>query len=71
MIFRQIKNLRIDKDLSQAEIANYLHVQQNTYSRYETGASPIPVDLLIELALFHEKSLDYIVELDAIKRSRR
>lgn len=71
MIFRQIKNLRVDKDLSQTEVANYLHVRQNTYSRYETGASPIPVDLLIELALFHGTSLDYLVEFDAIKRDRR
>ena len=31
----RIKDLREDNDLTQADVAKYLHVKQNTYSQYE------------------------------------
>ena len=37
MIYPNIRNLREDHDKTQAEIANYLHVKQTTYSKYELG----------------------------------
>ena len=33
----RIRDLREDSDLSQKEIAKFLHVSQATYSRYENG----------------------------------
>ena len=43
----KLKDLREDSDLTQAEIANYLHIKQNTYSQYENGQRQLPVDILI------------------------
>ena len=35
--YPKIRELREDKDMSQKEMADILHVSQATYSRYERG----------------------------------
>lgn len=57
----RIKELREDSDITQAVLANYLHIKQNTYSQYENGQRQIPLELLIMLAEFYDTSIDYIV----------
>ena len=59
----RIKELREDNDLSQKEIAEYLHVKQNTYSQYENGQRQLPISCLIALAEFYKTSTDYILGL--------
>lgn len=59
----RLKDIREDLDITQKEIANYLHVKQNTYSQYENGQRQLPVDMLILLALYFHTSADYILEL--------
>ena len=59
----RLRDLREDRDLTQAEVASYLCVTQNTYSQYETGARQLPIDLLIRLAQYYGVSTDYILEL--------
>ena len=56
----RIRALREDKDLTQAQIAQLLHIGQKTYSDYELGKTRIPVDSLIVLARFYNVSMDYI-----------
>ena len=63
----RLKDLREDSDLTQATLANYLHIKQNTYSQYENGQRQIPLDFLIALAHYYGTSLDYIVGLTDIK----
>ena len=58
----RLRDLREDRDLTQAEVASYLCVKQNTYSQYETGARQLPIDLLIRLAQYYGVSTDYILE---------
>lgn len=55
--------LRINSGFTQAAIAEKLHVRQNTYSQYENGVRDIPIELLKELALIYETSIDYMVGL--------
>ena len=38
MYFQRLKDVRDDKDLSQAEVAGLLNIRQTVYSRYERGA---------------------------------
>lgn len=57
----RIKDLREDNDLTQQQIADYLHIKQNTYSQYETGHRQLPVDVLIALAHFYKTSTDYLL----------
>ncbi len=56
----RIKELREDSDLTQEEIASYLHIKQNTYSQYENGQRQLPLECLIALAKFYKTSTDYI-----------
>ena len=59
----RIKDLREDADLTQSEIADYLHVRQNTYSQYENGQRQLPLEFLVALARFYNTSTDYILGL--------
>ena len=59
----RIRDMREDRDLTQQDIADYLFMRQNTYSQYETGRSPIPIEAIIRLAEFYGTSVDYLLEL--------
>lgn len=59
--YERIRNLRIDRDLTQSTVAQMLGIKQNTYSQYETGVLRYPIDVLIKLALFYDTSIDYLV----------
>lgn len=61
MRFENIRNLRIDKGLTQKQIAEYLGVSQNTYSQYEIGVLNYPIDALLKLADFYNVSIDYLL----------
>ena len=47
MIFRRIRELREDRDLTQTALADYLGVRQTTYSKNEQGRIEVPVEVLI------------------------
>ena len=59
----RIKDLREDSNLTQKDVAEYLHVRQNTYSQYENEQRQLPISALIALARFYKTSTDYILEL--------
>ena len=59
----RLRELREDNDLTQKELADYLHIQQNTYSQYETGTRQLPLEALIQLALYYHTSTDYLLGL--------
>lgn len=58
-----LRHMREDSDTSQIQLAEYLKIDQRTYSNYETGKREIPVHLLIRLAQYYGVSLDYLVGL--------
>ena len=58
-----IRDLREDHDLTQQKVADFLHVAQRTYSQYELGNLPLPIECLIKLCEFYHKSADYILGL--------
>ncbi|QWU18490.1 helix-turn-helix domain-containing protein [Paenibacillus sophorae] len=45
-MYKNIRDLREDKDLTQQELANILRITQATYSRYESGELDIPTAVL-------------------------
>ena len=59
----RLKDIREDKDITQTQVAAYLHIRQNTYSQYENGQRGLPVDVLAKLAIYFETSCDYILGL--------
>ncbi len=61
--YERIRDLRIDRGLTQADIGKLLHVSQNTYSQYEIGEIRYPLDAVITLAKYYNVSVDYLVGL--------
>ena len=61
MVYKRIRDLREDHDLTQKEIANALNCSQQAYSNYELGQRDIPTDILIRLSAFYLVSVDYIL----------
>lgn len=59
----RLKDLREDADITQGELAEYLHIKQNTYSQYENGQRQLPIPVLIQLAKYYKTSTDYILGL--------
>lgn len=59
----RLRDLREDRDLYQRDIAKFLNIKQQQYSRYETDENEISVTLLKQLALFYDTSTDYILRL--------
>ena len=64
----RLKDLREDSDLKQKDIADYLHIKQNTYSQYENGQRQLPIDVLIRLSEYYNVSTDYILGLSDKKQ---
>ena len=62
-MYQRIRDLREDKDLTQAEMAQILYCSQQVYSNYELGQRDIPTDILIKLSRFYKVSTDYILGL--------
>ena len=58
----RLRDLRDDKDLTQQNVADYLHINQRTYSRYENDQR-----ILSALADFYDTSVDYLLERTDIK----
>lgn len=61
MVFENIRNLREDCDKKQKELADYLHIKQTTYSKYELGKINIPIEIFIKLADYYDVSVDYLL----------
>ena len=59
--YGRIRDLREDKDLTQAQMGQILSCSQRVYSNYERGDIDIPTQVLIKLADFHNVSVDYLL----------
>ena len=70
-MYRRLRDLREDHDLTQTEVAKMLGMSQTGYSKYETGENDIPTDVLIKLAKFYNTSIDYLLgQTDSKKRHK-
>lgn len=60
-MYRHIRDLREDNDLTQKQLADILGMSQTGYSKYKTGENDIPTQVLIKLADFYKTSTDYLL----------
>ena len=60
-MYKRIRDLREDHDLTQKRLSEVLKCSQQVYSNYELGQRDIPTEILIKLALFYNVSTDYIL----------
>ena len=57
----RLRELREENSMSQAEMAKLLECSQQTYSRYESHTTEIPLESLIFLADYYNTSVDYLL----------
>ncbi|MBC1227584.1 helix-turn-helix transcriptional regulator [Listeria booriae] len=68
MIYRNIRAIREDNDITQAQMAAYLNISQNTYSQYETGKIEWTASTLIQIADYFDVSVDYLLDRTSKKK---
>ena len=56
-----IKDIRVRKGLTQAEVASALGVSSVVYSRYETGSRQPSIDMLVQMADIFGVTVDYLL----------
>lgn len=59
----RLRNIREDRDLTQAEIGKLLNKSQQGYSHIESGRAELKIDDLVTLCRFYNLSADYIIGL--------
>lgn len=60
--YPRLRDLREDRDLTQAAVGELLGTTQQQYYKYEKGIQEIPVHHLITLADFYHVSVDYLLD---------
>ena len=61
----KLKDIRLEKGLTQRQIADYIGCAPSVYSRYETGDREPSIDTLIQLSRCLGVTIDRIVGNDA------
>lgn len=61
MFKTRLKNLRIEKDLTQKQLADILHMQNTAISKYELGERKPDQEILMKIAQYFNVSLDYLM----------
>ena len=59
----RIKNIREDRDYTQAEIGKVIQKSQQGYNHIEAGRAELKIDDLIKLCKFYNLSADYMIGL--------
>ena len=59
----RIRNIREDRDLTQAEIGRLLNKSQQGYSHIESGRAELKIEDLATLCRFYDLSADYLIGL--------
>ena len=62
-MYKRIRDLREDHDMTQKQVAAILNCSQQVYSNYELGQRDIPTAILISLAKLYNTTTDYILGL--------
>lgn len=61
---KRLRELRLEKNLSQRELGTIFSVCNQTISFWETGAREPDLDNLVAIARFFDVSVDYLLEDD-------
>lgn len=56
-----LSKLRIDRKMTQLQVANYLGVSRTTYVKYETGNIQLPLQNAVKLAELFNVSLEVLI----------
>ena len=63
----RLKELRIENNKLQKEVAKYLNISRQYYSEYERGKRKMPIEVIIKLSKYYNVTTDYILGLNKKK----
>lgn len=63
----RLQQLRMDRNMSQSELGKALNRSKSVISAYENDLRIPPLEVLTEIALIFNVSLDYLVGIDKIE----
>lgn len=63
-IGQNIKKIREDKNLTQQQIAELIHMHRSNYSKIESGQRELSIDALNKIARYFGMTIDQIVNFD-------
>ena len=66
-MYQRIRDLREDRDLTQAQVGAAIGVSQRTYAYYESGQRMLPPQILCALADYYSVSVDYLLGRTDVK----
>lgn len=67
-MYQRIADLREDMDLTQAQVAEQLHLHLTQYRRYEKAETPVTADFIKNISKLYNVSADYVLGLTNNKR---
>lgn len=62
-IIRNIRRLRLDRELSQENVAFNLKISQSSYAKLESGQSKLSVDRLYQLAVYFNVRVEELLKM--------
>ena len=62
IVSQKLKELRLQNNLTQENVAKIIQVSRVVYNRYEKNQREIPLELLCKLADFYGVTLDYLLD---------
>lgn len=60
---RRLRDIREDRDFTQAEIGCVIDKSQQGYNHIEAGRAELKIDDLVKLCQFYDLSADYLIGL--------
>lgn len=64
MRLRRLKEIRLENNLTQKDIAEILNIERSTYASFEIGRDTIPIEKLNIFINHFDLSFDYMLDLD-------
>lgn len=68
MRLRRLKEVRLENNLTQKQVADILNIERSTYASFEIGRDTIPIEKLNIFINHFDLSYDYMLDLDEKKK---
>lgn len=61
-VFRErLRNIRVEKGLTQEDMGYYLDIRQSSYAKYENGKASPHILSLVKISIILQVSIDYLL----------
>lgn len=61
MLLRRINDLRVDNDMSIAQLAREINVSPRSLQYYLKGQYELPISILLDIANYFDVSIDFLL----------